>query len=82
VPIPPPTPKRWFEDHKWISEHHRELVEQYPDQWVAVFKGEVISAGRVLAEVERTAEAKTGERNVAIDLVEAGIKSYSPWRGL
>ncbi len=80
VPIPPPIPKRWSEDQKWISEHHHELAEKYPDQWVAVFNGEVIAAGKNLGEVEKVAHEKTGERDIATRLVESGIKFYSPWR--
>jgi hypothetical protein len=77
VPKPPPTPKHYYEDQKWISEHMRELREQYLNQWIAVFNGEVIAAGRVLAEVERVAHEKTGERDIATRLIEPELKFYS-----
>ncbi len=80
VPKPPPIPKRYFEDERWISEHMRELREQYLNQWVAVFNGEVIAAGKVLAEVESMAHEKTGERDIATRLIEPEFKFYSPWR--
>jgi len=82
IPIPPPTPKHYFEDQRWISEHILELIEKYPDQWVAVFHGEVIAAGKNLGEVERLAHEKTGERDIATRLIESGRKFYSPWRVL
>lgn len=30
-------------DHKYFSLHRDELLEKYPDQWVSVYKGEVIA---------------------------------------
>jgi hypothetical protein len=80
--LPPPIPKHWFEGHKWISEHVGELREKYPDQWVAVFHGEVIAGGKNAGEVLRLAQEKTGERDIAMDLVETERKSYSPGRVL
>ncbi len=77
VPKPPPIPKRWFEDEKWMNEHLRELREQYPDQWVAVVNGKVVAAGKNLAEVERLAEERTGEKEFPVRLVEATRKFYS-----
>ncbi len=32
-------------DHKYFSVHRDELLEKYPDQWVSVYKGEVIAVG-------------------------------------
>jgi hypothetical protein len=80
VPKPPPVPRRWFEDMQWMSEHILELTEQYPDQWVAVFHGKVVAAGKDAGQVQRLAQEKTGERDIAMDLVETGRKFYSPWR--
>lgn len=77
LPIPPPTPKHYYEGHKWISEHMRELKEKHPDQWVAVFNGEVLAAGKDAGEVMRVAKEKTGgERDIAIRLVEATRRFY------
>jgi hypothetical protein len=77
LPKPPPISKQYFEDEKWMSEHSRELQEKYPDQWVAVVKGEVVAAGKNLAEVERLAEERTGEKEFPVRLVEATRKFYS-----
>jgi len=33
-----PLPARFWEDERWLFEHMAELTEQYPDQWVVVYK--------------------------------------------
>lgn len=76
VPIPPPIPKRYFADEQWFADHSHELAQQYPDQWVAVCNGEVIAAGKVLGEVRRLAQERTGEREIVIDLVSPTRKFY------
>ena len=80
VPVPPPIPKRYFEDEKWLREHRNELAEQYPDQWVAVFHQRVVAAGKDLGEVRRAAHEQTGERDVVLDLVSPTRMFYSPQR--
>lgn len=77
MPKPPPIPKRYFEDEKWLFEHENELAEKYPDQWVAVVNKEVVAAGKNLAEVERVAREKTGEEEFPVWLVTPTIKFYS-----
>ncbi len=80
VPVPPPIPKRFFEDHKWLVEHSPDLAGQYPDQWVAVHDRKVIAAGKDAGQVLRSAQEITGERDVAMDLVSTTRKFYSPRR--
>ena len=36
--------QRFHEDVVWFSAHRKELAEQYPDQWVAVYCKEVVGA--------------------------------------
>jgi hypothetical protein len=40
-----PLPARFWEDERWLFEHVAELTEQYPDQWVVVYKKQVIGTG-------------------------------------
>lgn len=35
---------RFHKDGLWFSEHYDELIEQYPDQWVAIFNKKVVGA--------------------------------------
>jgi hypothetical protein len=76
VPKPPPVPKRYFEDEKWLFEHENELAEQYPDHWIAVVNREVVAVGKNLAEVEKSAGEKTGEREFPVWLVTPTRKFY------
>ena len=40
-----PLPTRFWEDEHWLFEHVAELTEQYPDQWVVVYKKQVAGIG-------------------------------------
>lgn len=80
LPLPPAIPRRHFEDTDWIAAHLPELRRSYPDQWVAVYRGEVIAAGKDLAEVERVAHERTNERDIAIELVQSDIRFHLGWR--
>ena len=44
--VEPPSPEfvQFRKDSKWFSEHCDELAEQYADNWVGVYKQEVIGA--------------------------------------
>lgn len=61
---PKPLTKQYIEDFRWAEKHYNELARQYPDQWIAVLKGEVVAAGKDLGEVERVAEQKAEEAGV------------------
>ena len=36
--------KRFGEDHKYFSDRYRELLERYPEHWIAVYNKEVVGA--------------------------------------
>jgi len=58
-------------DHNWLSEYHAELLEKYPDQWVAVFKEKIVGAGPDLNQIIEDLRGQgidTGR--VAISLIE------------
>jgi hypothetical protein len=38
---PPRLSRQHVRDRDWVSEHIQELIEKYPNQWIAVYKGEV-----------------------------------------
>ena len=64
-----PLPARFWEDERWLFEHIAELTEQYPDQWVVVYKKQVIGMGsgpRGLTEAIERAQhiVSDGERLV------------------
>ena len=48
-------------DTKWFDEHYSELSEQYPEQWVAIRHGELVSASPVLKDL--IANVKASEQS-------------------
>jgi hypothetical protein len=76
-------PKSYLEDEKWADEHMGELIEKYTNQWVAVVNQEVVCVGKNLAEVQRVARQKAGDRTpfcffawkTIWDLSETGVQA-------
>ncbi len=60
-PEPEKLPKRYFEDSRWGREHIDELVQRYPDKWVAILEKEVVIASKDLGEVEEVARKRAAE---------------------
>lgn len=64
----------YWEDQEWGLRHYQELVERYPNLWVAIVDRRVVSSGPDPNAVEEEAARKTGRPKEAIPLlfVEAG----------
>ncbi len=76
---PKPLSRQYLEDEKWINDHYTDLRRRYPDQWIAVLKGEVVAAGKDLGLVEREGQRRAREVNEeqsVYSFVEAGIRIY------
>lgn len=50
------TPPHKFEDFDWIRQHEKELLEQYGECSIIVYKGQVIGSGTTYAEAVADAE--------------------------
>ena len=72
----PPTPKEYWEDNAWTDEHIAEISEAHPNLWVAVVDKQVVASGKVIAEVRKVAEEKTGRTHFPIVFAEKGIHVY------
>lgn len=72
---PPRPPRRYWRDSDWFDAHDAELAEQYPNQWVAVLSGKVISHSTSLEQVLREVEEQ-GVDFPVIGFVEKGIHVY------
>ena len=72
----PPTPKEYWEDRDWAYEHFGEIAKEYPNLWVAVVDKKVIAAGKVISEIEKIAEEKTGRKSFPVIFAERGIRVY------
>jgi hypothetical protein len=44
----------------WASDHHAELFERYPNEWVAIHNQQVVAHGKSGTAVEQEAERVTG----------------------
>ncbi len=75
-PPVPPTPKEYWEDSDWANEHFSEIVKEYPNLWVVVVNKKVVAAGKVISEIERIAEEKTGRKSFPIIFAEKGVHVY------
>ena len=76
APLPSPASKEYWEDSDWAYDHFSEISQQYPNLWVAVVNKEVVAAGKVIAEVEKIAEEKTGRKEFPVIFAEQGIHVY------
>ena len=79
---PPHHSQRFWADQRWIVENMASLLAQYPGQWIAVYKGEVISASRDLAMAEKKSVKIVGDDEVATFFVAAENYVYEQSRGL
>ncbi|MDI6794904.1 MAG: DUF5678 domain-containing protein [bacterium] len=75
-PPVPPIPEEYWEDRKWAYDHIDEIVKKYPNLWVGVVDKKVIVAGKMIAEIERIVQEKTGRKDFPVILAERGIHVY------
>jgi hypothetical protein len=70
------TPSEQFaRDQEWIEEHMAEFVQEYPDQWVAVYHQQIIAASPDLGVVQKAAN-EIEDYEVTIFFVEGRIYVY------
>jgi len=68
--------REYWEDSRWAHDHMSDLAEEYPNLWVAVVDKRVVAAGKVIGQVEKIAEEKTGRTEFPIILAEKGLRVY------
>ena len=66
---------QFLEDSLSFSKRYADLLESYPDEFIAFYKGEVHARGRSRDEVVRIADAKELPRN---GLIVRFMESTSP----
>lgn len=76
-PPVPPTPREYCEDNDWENAHIAEIAAAYPNLWVAVVDKHVIASGKIIADVRKAAEAKTGKTHFPVVFAERGIHVYT-----
>lgn len=70
---------KFLTDLDWAGEHHSQLLNDYRDEWVAVYNRNVVAHGTSLEIVEREAERKTGKEkeDIPVYFVESGSNIYA-----
>lgn len=75
--------KRFHKEEKWVDDHFDELHAKYPDHFVGIYKGEVISASPDLFKVADDIAAKSLKLNdVFINFIpyEQMAFAWAPFR--
>ena len=52
----------------WIAENLDELIERYPDMWIAVYQGAVVASARELADLKAQIDASGIERPLVTEI--------------
>jgi hypothetical protein len=68
---------RVLDDLDWAGEHHTELLNKYRNEWIAIYHKEVVAHGLSGREVETQAQAKAGDKPVAMYYVDSGSNIYA-----
>lgn len=55
-PAGEPIPRQIIEDHEWVQDHRDELIEQYGQCYLIVYKQQVLGIGRTHDEALDNAE--------------------------
>jgi len=74
--------KEYWKDSRWAHANIAEIAKEYPNLWVAIVDKKVVAAGKVIAEVERITQEKTGRKDFPVILAERGIHVYKDQTGI
>ena len=69
-------PKSYWKDRKWAYRHLNDLLPQYPNLWVAIYRKKVIASGESSVAVERRAKEISGRAENPLMFVEKGCHIY------
>jgi len=61
-----------MEDRRWIQRNIEALVRDHPNQWIAVHRGSVLSAGPDLGAVAAQAQGQTSDDDVVFQFIDDG----------
>ncbi len=71
-------------DREWFEDHRDELIAQYPEQWLAIYKEEVAlhnpSLEKLIREAWRVMEDRIGDIVVEQATLPPKIVVYSPYK--
>lgn len=65
-------------DSLWLADHAQELVEKYPDHWIAGYKGRIVAIGDDSEQVVKLAKESEGMAcRPVVQFVEGGTYVYN-----
>lgn len=74
---PEPLSPEYVRDRHWVRRNLRDLVGQYPDEWIAVVGEQVIAHGPDQGEVVREAERLQSDAEPVILRANATVRVYA-----
>ena len=69
-------PLRFWEDEEWAYEHYAELLDLYPNKWVAIVDKKVVAVSDGSGKILEEARAKTAKDHIAMVFIEDGCHVY------
>ena len=69
-------PQEYLDDLKWARAHYSELVDKYPDKWVAIVEAKIVAVGDSINGIREEAKRTTGRIRVPVMFVECGSHVY------
>lgn len=75
ISLPPRPPKRYWDDRQWAIQNIQMLTETYPDEWIVIFKKQVIVHSADLNQALSVARAQ-GLKSPLIKFIERGMRVY------
>ncbi len=57
-------------DFAWLTEHSKEILQQYSGKWIAVLDGQVIGVGDTATEAAKQADGKHLNSNYILEAVD------------
>jgi len=70
-------PRDYWKDSDWAYEQIDKLVSEYPNQFVAIHKKQVIGVGRSSTEAREKGKEKVGNIQFPIIFMEIGNRIYA-----
>lgn len=68
--------REFWEDMRWALDHYQELMEEYPEMWIAVVDSKVVSSGHNIAEIKQIASKETDRLHIPVLFVEGSPHVY------
>ena len=75
-PPVPETSAEYWSDSKWANENFSEIVNEYPDLWVAIVNKKVVASGKIISDVRKKAREKTNRNHFPVFFAEKGVHVY------